>query len=503
MNWYIGLDVGTTNIKANAFCPDSGAHKSCISVPTPKKYAQSGSAVYEYDAGAIFDACCHVLRQVAAQVPTHSVRAIAVSSMAESGILLDVKGRPLCDAIAWFDPRSLPQADRLSSLLGRENIYQITGQLCSSKFGITKLLWTKENLPACYSAAQRWLSINDYILYRLSGEIVSEYSIASRTMAFDIHHLEWSSQILHAAGISAAMFPEVVPGGVEIGRLLPEIASVLGLPRSTAIVTGGHDHACAAIGSGITVPGMALDSMGTSEVVVTPISAALTCREMYLAQASVYPHCSDTLYRALTSMQACGASMTWFLNTLGKKIKKDAYNLQKDSYSYLQEIAEACEECPQLQYYPLLRGSLSHPDAGGVFLGFHEGHDLPHFSKALLDGLCCEFSYQIEKLSNALGITIDAIHAVGGPSQSPYLMQRKASISNLNVQIPLYQEAATFGAALLAAVGCGDKSFSDIRQYAAQVPSKVISPRQEAHFQTIRQTYHLRRSLIEHCYEYI
>lgn len=330
MNWYIGLDVGTTNIKANAFCPDTGAHKSCISAPTPQKTARSGGGVYEYDANAIFAVCCHILQHVTAQVPKYSVRAIAVSSMAESGILLDTQNRPLCDAIAWFDPRSLPQADRLSSLLGRENIYQITGQFCSSKFGITKLLWIKENLPACFGAAHRWLSINDYILYRLSGEIVSEYSIASRTMAFDIHHLEWSSQILHAAGIPVSMFPEVVPGGIKIGCLLPEIASILGLRKDTAIVTGGHDHACAAIGSGMTVPGAALDSMGTSEVVVTPISEALTCREMYLAQASVYPHCSDTLYRALTSMQACGASMTWFLNTLGKKIKKDAHNLQKE-----------------------------------------------------------------------------------------------------------------------------------------------------------------------------
>lgn len=503
MNWYIGIDLGTTNIKAVAYCPESYELPNILhfSEQTPKTYP-SGSSVYEYDANALFDACIRVLTRLTAKLEHPNIRSISVSSMAESGVLMDRTNRPISTSITWFDPRTLPQAEALSSLLGREHIYEITGQLCSNKFGITKLLWYRQNQSSLFSAAQRWLSINDYILYRLSGELVCDYSIASRTMAFDIHTLRWSDEILSAAQLPHSMFPQAVPGATMIGTLRPEITAALGLREAPAVVTGGHDHACAAVGAGAIVPGSVLDSMGTSEVAVFPINEAITSPALYAAQANIYPHCSDTLYRVLTSMQACGASMNWFLNTLGSGIGQEAAATGVDAHAYLQDVAEACEECPELQYYPFLRGSQEHPDAGGVFFGFHDCHNIAHFSKALLDGLCCEFTYQLRLLTSALGQNVKSITAVGGPTRSSYLMQRKSSVSGLELRCPDCQESAAFGAALLGSIGCGDQTFSQIHLHASRLPAQVWRPCANGQIESTLRTYCARRNMIDQCFNY-
>ena len=165
MDWYIGLDIGTTNIKACAFSPSS-EKKHILSIPTPKSYTDASLTDYEYDADELFAACCQILRKLIPQLPKGKVRALALSSMAESGILLDKSNKPLCRAIPWFDGRSRQQAEVLSQKIGQREIFQITGQFSSSKFGIAKLLWYKEVCPDIFAQAAHWASLNDYILFR-------------------------------------------------------------------------------------------------------------------------------------------------------------------------------------------------------------------------------------------------------------------------------------------------------------------------------------------------
>ena len=319
-------------------------------------------------------------------------------------------------------------------------------------------------------------------------------------MAFDIRKLTWSQTLLDAGGLSRDFFPDTMPGGTLIHSIQPDVAASLDISDSTLIVTGGHDHGCAAVGSGVLTPGSLLDSMGTSEVILTPLSEPITNDELFLAQTSVYPHCSDTLYRVLTSMQACGASINWFLESIGNPIAQSAGQLHKDAYLYLSEIAADCEECPELQYYPFIRGSLTHPDCGGAFLGIRDHHRIAHFAKALLDGLCNEFNFHMRSISDALALSINKIQVVGGPSQLPYLMQRKADISGTTIQVPLEQQAACLGAAFLAAVGCKDMTFSEISDITSQQSSKAFTPppiSDAAAADELRKSYARLRKFIE------
>ena len=499
MAWYIGIDIGTTNIKATAFSPESGVQAQPVSIPTPRYYPSPDCENYELDAEALWKTALGVLQKLLASLPSEEVRGISVSSLGESGVLVNSAVQPLCKAISWFDPRSQAEALELDRRLGRQKIYQITGQLSSYKFGITKLLWTRTNLPEVYSEAAMWLPINSYILYKLSGEIACDYSIAARTMAFDIRSLSWSEEMLQAAGIKPDFFPKAVPGGTSIGKILPSIANLLHLPHNVHICTGGHDHACAAVGTGAISNGCVLDSMGTSEATMMAFDHCITSEALYNAQVNIYPHCSPTLYRAMTSMQACGASINWFLEGIGASIADEACRMKTHPAVHLQNIAKAAPDSPEFHYFPFLRGSQNMPDSGGVFFGFRDSHGLPDFAKALLDGLCCEFTYLLLKAAEQFGTMPRSITAVGGPAQSDYFVRRKADISGIPVIRPSSQEAACFGAALLASIGCGDASFEQAAQ-SALVQESCFEPKTSPVLETLYGNYARRRPFIEECY---
>lgn len=499
MSWHIGLDIGTTNIKLSAFCAESGRCTEPVSVPTPRCYPYPDSENYELDAEALFDAVLNAMRALLHIIPAKQVRGIAVSSLGESGVLADKDLRPLGKSISWFDPRSQAQALALDERLGREHIYQITGQLSSNKFGITKLLWSRENNPDAFSVAHIWLPLNSYIISRFCGVAACDYSIAARTMAFDIQSLKWSDEILDATELNADFFPEVLPGGESVGIILPEIASALGLQKDVRICTGGHDHACAAVGASAISKGCVLDSMGTSEVAMLSIDSPKLSHALYEAEVNVYPHCSPSLYRALTSMQACGASINWFLESIGCEIANEAHNLGLKPAAHLQTVAAQAPNDALFNYYPFLRGTQNLPCSGGVFLGFKDQHGIPAFAKALLDGLCCEFIYLLKDASEQFSVLPSVITAVGGPAQSDYFLQRKADISGIPVSRSSVQEAASFGAALLAAIACKNTDFESAAAYSAS-KTDCFLPAKERCLDVLYADYVRRRHYIEECY---
>jgi xylulokinase len=491
---YIGIDIGTTNIKT-AIYNYTGEQIAQARCPTPMVKAEI-DAFYEYNVQDVYESILCCLCELNRKSRSKNVRALAVSSMGESGILLDCDKKPLVNAIAWFDQRSIPQAKRLAALLGEKEIFYITGQILSSKFGITKLMWHMETQPQIFEKARYWMSINDYILYRLSGNRVCDYSIASRTMAFDIKNLKWSEELCAAAGIDMEIFSDILPGGTKVGTITKEVSDKTGLPHETLVVTGGHDHPCALVGAGTLREGSMLSSMGTAEVTIFTLKQPQLTDSIFAHQYCITPHCSKRLYRISSSMQACGASIEWFLKSFGESLSRHIESFKINKYAYLDNIAASCQDDGRLLYFPLIRGSLSNNDAGGLFAGIRDHHKLEHFVRALLDGLCCEFTYQTEGCLDILETKIQTVHVVGGPSRSDYLMQRKANISGMTIEVPAHQEAACYGAALLAAVGAGDLTFDDLEQKFDKT-SKQFIPIDEKKNRTIYYRYRRIRDLVD------
>ncbi|MGI9595100.1 MAG: FGGY-family carbohydrate kinase [Acidimicrobiales bacterium] len=261
---FIGLDLGTTGIKAVAFDGDDRELAVAV-VPTPTHRLSSGGA--EYDANELWSAASQVLRAVTdrLQESGHRAAAVATASMGESGVLIDGRGEPVAPIIAWFDTRTEPQAVWWRDHVGVERTHRIAAIPPRATFGATKMLWMKENRPEAWAAGRRWLNMADWAAYRLTGVMATDHSLASRTMLFDLAARRWSHELLDAAGLDGSLLAPLVPSGAAVGQVTEEAAVETGLAPGIVVGAGGQDHVCAALALGVTEPGTMLDSIGTAE----------------------------------------------------------------------------------------------------------------------------------------------------------------------------------------------------------------------------------------------
>ena len=484
----IGIDIGTTNIKAAVY--DLSGER--VAMASRRMVTHHPRPDYgEYQAEEIWNSVAACLQEIMQQVGDGEVLGIGIASMAEAGVPLDKTGKPTYPIIAWFDPRTVPQADWLAQEVGEDTIYQITGQYHHSKYGLNKLLWIRDNSPESYQATVKWLSMEDYIIYRLSGEFATDYSIASRTLAFDITKRDWSDKILDKAAIPVELMPKVYPGGTMVGKVSRAAAAQSGLKVGIPVVTGGQDHACAAMGVKIFEPGTILDSMGTAESTMIAVAEPCLNQAAYRKRLCMYPHCGTTLYRVITSIQACGGSIEWFMERFGQDLQRQAYSQQRDPYDLLmEEAAKSPFGADGMFFIPHIRGLLGYPSARGAFLGIKDNHGLPDFARAIIEGLAFELQDRVESCEKIFGNTYQRLKVVGGAAKSGFWMQTKADLLGRTVEVPDNDEAASFGAALLAALGtntfCNEKEAAE-HFYRAKAVYYPDPARQQSRDQKYRQ----------------
>lgn len=460
MKYILGIDIGTTNIKAAAF-DEGGRMTAYHAVPTPILHPSAN--MHEFEPEAIWRCVCDCIASVAKAVGGSNVITLGISSMAETGIPVDHLNMPLYNFIAWYDMRSQPQCDRLCEQLGARQIYDITGQMPSGKYGIAKLMWLKQHAPSAYRRMRRWLSMEDYIIYRLTGCIATDYSVAARTMAFDIHAFRWSSTILDAAGIDERIFSPALPGGAFVGKMTRKACEACGLGGGVSVSIGGHDHACAAIAVNILESGIVLDSMGTGEVTMVAVEKPVNTQACFQSFYSIYPHCGKKIYRMLTSNQACGVAIEWFLKVFCQDLIERAKHTGESKYDLLFSAMRMGKQRHEgLFFLPLIRGTVEQPDMYGSFCGIADVHDRGDFVAAMVDGLLFEVKRQVEGYAQLFAKPFDKIRVVGGISKSAPMMQRKADVHDCAVQVPEVTEAACMGAAILGALGGSVFSFSDL-----------------------------------------
>lgn len=461
MDYFLGVDVGTTNIKAAVFNLEGEllAYHSVGNVihhPVPEES--------NFDPEELWENLCICIRTVAAQVGPENIKAVTASSMAESGVPLDGEGKPLYPIIAWYDNRTIPQMEKLDEMIGARRIYSITGQILSAKYGLCKMMWIKEHHPDVMEKAVHWLSVQDYVIYRLSGEFATDYTTAGRTLCFDLNTLDWSSELMEAAGLSPELMAAPHAGGEKVGEVSGKGSSETGLLQGTAVVTGGHDHCCAAIGINIFEDGAVLDSMGTSEVLLAATDKLVLTDEAFERRYSVYPHCGKKLFRIISSNPSCGSTIEWIFRSIGADFEQQAEREGITKFACMDRAA-AGKTGEGLHFFPLLRGCLDAQFAKGVFWGLKDTHDQGDMINAVINGICYEVKRHVEDYGRMLGGTYNKLRIVGGISKSDYIMQRKADINEKRVEVPINRESACFGAALLAAIGSGYLTFEELDRY--------------------------------------
>ena len=311
MSHFLGLDIGTTALKSVLYDSDTGQVIRIASRPTPVYHPQNGWS--EHDPEALWDTFKACIREAAAG---QAVAGLAISSMAETGVLVDAEGKVLSPAIAWYDRRSELQAARIEQQIPLEELYQITGQRVSPSFGLTKILWLRENLPRIFQRGATWLPIPSFLLWRLTGLKAVDYTIASRTLAFDQRTLTWSESILNGFDLPNSLFPPVFPGGTPIGKISLQAAQETGLPQNVICSLGGHDHLCASLAAGGQSTGAVTDSTGTASALLMLMPTFIPDPALAKRSFASYAYILKDLFVLKGGLKAAGSAIEWLAREL-------------------------------------------------------------------------------------------------------------------------------------------------------------------------------------------
>lgn len=444
----VGLDIGTTSIKAIIF-DTQGQTVAQASLRTPTHYPRPGWAYFEPE--ELWQTTVQALRTAVAQVEQpNRITGIGVASFAETGVPLDEHGTAASgEAIAWFDNRTGPQADWLAQQIGPERLFAITGISLQPIFGLFKLLWLRDNQPEVFARTRLWLNMADYITYRLSGIPATDFSLASRMMGLDLHNLRWSEEILNIMGIAPSTLAPLQFSGTRLGLVRADVAATTGLPPSAQVAVGGHDHVCGALALGVTEPGDVLNSMGTAEAIFLPITKPLLDPQIGVQGYAQGVHVAGNYY-GMGGMYTSGACVDWF---------RESCAAGADYATLIQEAEQVPAGSLGAYFLPHMRmANPPHLDvlARGAFIGLRTDVKRGALFRAVLEGLSYEIRNTLEPLIRYAGLPgVHKIYVTGGGAYNELMLRIKANVLNQTLAVVSVKEATALGAALLGGVGAG------------------------------------------------
>lgn len=443
----IGVDVGTTSVKAVAFDP-VGRKLAAASRPTPMTRAATGG---EYDPDTIFETVLAILAEVAEGLGGRPVAGIAATSIGESYALIDDAGRSATPSIAWFDRRTVRDAATVEAAIGSERVFGITGVGVEFNFTLVKLMWMQRNWPEAYARGRRILMMADWVAYRLSGEGATDPTLAARTQYYDVGADAWSDEMLALAGRDARFPMPVRVGGSALGTIRPEVLAATGLAGRPVVGVGGHDHVVGAMACGFERPGTLVDSMGTAEALLLaspqPVRDLATIRRGYL-QAPIVP---GRMHWVGGSVFASGGAVQWARALLGGA----------EIATLIAEAGVVPAGSGGVVFVPHVGNGVTPPDpdlnARGHFLGLSTGTDRGALFRSVLEGLVFQSRLILDDMAGFAGVTPPAgsPRLIGGGSRNPLFVEIKANVFGRPVVVVEEAESTALGAALLGGVAAG------------------------------------------------
>ena len=474
MAFLLSLDAGTTSVKAALFQPDGHCLASSL-----QEYSLISNSADEAELEPLkyWQATCQGIQNVLAQahVDPTDVAGLSVSSQGETTIVMDEDGQPLRNALVWLDNRAIRQAESLKAQLGSE-VYCHTGVTeVLPTWTASKVLWIKENEPEVFKRVHKILLVQDYLIYRLTGNYVTDGSISCTSLFYDIVSHQWWSRMLSAVGISADQLATLQKPGSIAGTLTSDAASVLGLSTTTRVVCGGMDQSVGAIGAGNVDLGMISETTGGALTIQACITDPLMDKS---SQTPVYEHSVAGKYLFVPVCPTAGMAFKWFRDQFNEKEIERAELEGLDVYDLLNSLAEAVPAGSDgLIMLPHLMGAYSpesNPSARGVYCGFTLHHQRGHFIRALQEGVAFMLRRNLELIERS-GVAVREVRSTGGGSHGMLWNQIKADVCNRPVVLLENKDTALVGDAILTGVACGVfKSIDEGVQAMVRVKKKVL-----------------------------
>lgn len=496
---FCGIDLGTSSVKAAIFLPDGKmvayARKECDMVSPRVGWSELNPQNYLEN---VYDVLSAVFNQYKGPV-----KSIALSSQAQACLPVDKDGKALYNIIVTMDNRTIEQYQYWKANYNEWDVYKKSGVPFSTIYALNKIMWHKQNNPEIYQRAWKFLCVQDYVMFKLTGcDPVIDYSLASRSMMLSIADNKWNQSLLAIAKIDIDKLAKPILSTTVVGKLKRKLSHWLGLSEPCDVIIGGHDQVCGAIGSGVIIPGMMMDACGTVDAMVTVLNDSKPRKAMMKKGLPIYGLVNLKNYITLAINTNGGLFLKWYKNTFYGAEMKDFMLRGKDIYS---EIINCSADNPSDMYVlPPLEGAGSpynDPTSMGAIIGLKSRYNRRDLSKAVLDSLAYEMKLNLLAIEKSTNCIINEIRIIGGGAKTPKWLQIKADVFNKEIVSLENNEAAVLGAAILGAIGIG--YFSDIKQAIAQmvkpkrryIPIEKNVAKYEEHFEEYQEIYKILKPL--------
>lgn len=408
-----------------------------------------------------------------ANVNKKDISGIGISCIGDTGIALDISGEPLSPAIESTDMRANAYREYIKLFereIGSSAIFSRTGYPLSSLSPLLKILWLRDNYPSIYSEMVRYGTFQEYIIWKMTGKPYVDYTLASRTMAFDISEKQWIKEFLNKVSIKPDLFSDTVPSDRVVGYITDKIALETGLPSGLPVVCGAHDQCCSAIGMGILDSGMVGDGSGSVEALVRIGDSPQSTERFREFGIGCQCHGLENKYMSIAFHLTSGSLVRWYRNELGQTEMLKALETGCDPYDLLtEEAGKSPSGASGLMLLPHFLGSGTcrkpplNPNSRGALLGLSLTHTKKDITRAVFEGINYETKYLLDVLTHE-GEDVRVLVVTGGAAKSDFWMQLKADITGKTVVVPAVTETSCLGAAILAGMGTG--VYADYRDAA-------------------------------------
>ncbi|MBD3229679.1 MAG: xylulokinase [Candidatus Lokiarchaeota archaeon] len=475
------IDAGTTGVRTILY--DSSGKELGKAYKEHKSYFDKTNWV-EQKAKEWYESVKETSKDVIkkAKIKNEQIIGISITNQRETIVPVSEKGEALRRAIVWQDRRSIDECAQIEKIIGYDKINEITGLTINSYFSGPKILWIKKNHPEIFKKTHKFLLVHDYLIHKLTGVFISDWSNASRTMLFDINNFEWSDYICDKLEIPIEKMPKPVPSGKKVGEITNKSSRETGFMKGTLVISGGGDQQCAAVGNGVIKPGRVKVTTGTGSFILAAINKLIRDPERRILTTC---HAIPKKYVLEASVFTTGAIYRWFRDNLGFEERKLAEDGSVDPYEILNELCEKHSKLGGngLLLIPHFAGAgAPYWDslAKGVLLGLSLEHTKYDIIRAIFEAVGFEIKKNIE-LFKDMGIDIQEIRITGGGTRSAFWNQIQADIYGIPVLRVSTEETTALGCAVLVGVGTGIyKDFNNAIENMIKIEEK-LDPNKENH----------------------
>lgn len=469
MNYFIGIDLGTSSVKL-LLVDGEGNIRNTISKEYEVFYPRSGWS--EQNAADWWYAVCEALPELISGIDGQSVLGIGVAGQMHGLVVLDENDAIIRPTILWNDGRTEKETAYLNEVVGKEKLFEYTGNIAFAGFTAPKIMWMRENEPENFQKISKIMLPKDYINYLLSGVHATDYSDASGTLLLDVKNKCWSSEMLDICGISEKQLPKLYESFEVIGTIKGEIAERFGINKNAVVVAGAGDNAAAAVGTGTVGDGRCNISLGTSGTVFVS-SDSFHADE----KQAIHSFChSDGAYHLMGCILSAASCNKWFCDRI---LNTTDYGVEEAS------VKKECRGKNDVFFLPYLMGErspINDTNATGLFIGLRPTTSRSDMYQAVLEGVAFAIKDNLE-IIKGFGASVKSSCLCGGGAKSKLWCEILASVLDIELNIPVTEQGPGYGSAMLAMVGAG--RFESVAQATEN-------------FFEIKETVYPDKSLAEH-----